>query len=206
MASIYGLKPKFQALLRPIVRALARSGVTANQVTVAAVALSLAVGAAIFLVGDRRILLLLPLALVMRMALNAIDGMLAREHGQASKLGALLNEAGDVASDALMYLPLMARPEFPSVVVLMLVVFGFLIETVGMAAVQFGASRRYDGPFGKSDRAFAFGALALLLGLGVPGGVWLRLMFVVMAGLAVATLIQRTIRALKEAAPSEPYS
>ncbi len=204
MASIYGLKPKFQALLRPIVRALARSGVTANQVTVAAVALSLAVGAAIFLVGDRRILL--PLALVMRMALNAIDGMLAREHGQASKLGALLNEAGDVASDALMYLPLMARPEFPSVVVLMLVVFGFLIETVGMAAVQFGASRRYDGPFGKSDRAFAFGALALLLGLGVPGGVWLRLMFVVMAGLAVATLIQRTIRALKEAAPSEPYS
>jgi CDP-diacylglycerol---glycerol-3-phosphate 3-phosphatidyltransferase len=31
--------------------------------------------------------------------------------------------------------------------------------------VPIGASRRYDGPMGKSDRAFVFGALGLLLGL-----------------------------------------
>ena len=28
-----------------------------------------------------------------------------------------------------------------------------------------GASRRYDGPMGKSDRAFVFGALGLWVGL-----------------------------------------
>ena len=44
MASVYDLKPRFQALLRPLVNALAASGVTANQVTIAAVVLSLAGG------------------------------------------------------------------------------------------------------------------------------------------------------------------
>jgi CDP-diacylglycerol--glycerol-3-phosphate 3-phosphatidyltransferase len=203
MASIYSLKPKFQALLRPVVQALARAGVTANQVTIAAIVLSFTVGVAIMMIEDRRALLLLPAALIVRMALNAIDGMLAREHGQASKLGAILNETGDVASDAMMYLPLMLRPEFPDISVLILVVLGFLIETVGMAAVQIGASRRYDGPFGKSDRAFAFGALALALGLGATPGLWVRLVFSGLAGAAIATLIVRTHRALAEAAANE---
>jgi len=107
VASIYDLKPAFQGLLRPFTRALARAGVTANAVTLAAVALSLAVGAALALThGSRAALLLLPAALFARMALNAVDGMLAREHGQKSKLGALLNELGDVVSDTALYLPL----------------------------------------------------------------------------------------------------
>ena len=45
-------------------------------------------------------LLLIPVVLVLRMALNAIDGMLAREHGMRTRLGALLNELGDVISDS----------------------------------------------------------------------------------------------------------
>ena len=36
--SIYALKPKFQNLLRPLVRRLYQKGVTANQVTLAACA------------------------------------------------------------------------------------------------------------------------------------------------------------------------
>ncbi len=44
MASIYDLKPRFQALLRPATRALAAAGVSANQVTVAALLLSALVG------------------------------------------------------------------------------------------------------------------------------------------------------------------
>src|SRR5947207_2460802 len=49
--------------------------------------------------------LLLAAFLFIRMALNAVDGMLAREHGMKSKLGAILNELGDVVSDAALYLP-----------------------------------------------------------------------------------------------------
>ncbi len=43
-------------------------------------------------------LLLLPVTLFVRMALNAIDGMMAREHGQASAAGAVLNELSDVVA------------------------------------------------------------------------------------------------------------
>jgi CDP-diacylglycerol--glycerol-3-phosphate 3-phosphatidyltransferase len=42
--SIYELKPAFQRLLRPMVGALARGGITANHVTLAAAILSIAVG------------------------------------------------------------------------------------------------------------------------------------------------------------------
>lgn len=203
MASIYELKPRFQALLRPLVRGLARAGVTANQVTIAAVLLAVAVFPVLALIEDRRALLVLPVVLFVRMALNAIDGMLAREHGQASKLGALLNELGDVVGDALMYLPLMVRPEFNALDVLLVVFLGFLAEMAGVAAIGIGASRRYDGPFGKSDRAFAFGALALAFGLGAPTGAWLHYVFVVLYALSGVTIYNRILRALEEAKARE---
>ena len=52
----------------------------------------------------------LPPVLLARMALNAVDGMLAREHAMQSALGAILNELGDVLSDTALYLPLAAAP------------------------------------------------------------------------------------------------
>ena len=104
--TIYALKPKFQALLRPLAGALARAGVTANQVTVAAAVVSVALGAFVALrAPERWPFLLIPVWMFVRMAFNAIDGMLAREFGQKSRLGAYLNELTDVVSDAALYLP-----------------------------------------------------------------------------------------------------
>jgi len=196
MASIYQLKPAFQSLLRPFVRTLARAGVTANQVTLSAVAVAMATGLLLIVCHDRLVLLLLPLALFLRMALNAIDGMLAREHGHASKLGAILNELGDVVADAAMYLPLALRPEFPALPLVVLVVLAIIVEMTGVIGVQIGASRRYDGPFGKSDRAFVFGALGLLLGLGVAPGSWLAWLLWLLAALSALTIANRARRAL----------
>jgi CDP-diacylglycerol--glycerol-3-phosphate 3-phosphatidyltransferase len=198
LASIYQLKPAFQDLLRPLVRALANAGVTANQVTLAAVALAFAVGAALLLCDGRAVLLLLPLALFLRMALNAIDGMLAREHGQMSRLGAILNELGDVLADAAMYVPLALRAEFPEIAVVVLVLLATVVEMTGVIGVQVGASRRYDGPFGKSDRAFAFGALGLALGLGAPAGAWLDVLLWLLVALSSITVVNRARRALAE--------
>ena len=45
--SLYALKPRFQALLRPAVRVLHGLGWSANQVTVATCAVSLALGVAL---------------------------------------------------------------------------------------------------------------------------------------------------------------
>lgn len=171
MGSIYALKPAFQGLLRPLTRALAGAGVTANAVTIVAAVVSLVVGTAIAVSrGARGALLLLPAVLFVRMALNAIDGMLAREHGQKSRLGALLNEIGDVVSDAALYLPLALVPGFDARLAVGIVLLAVLSEMTGVLGSTIGASRRYDGPMGKSDRAFAFGLLALLLGLGVRPG------------------------------------
>src|SRR5438445_2081777 len=104
--TLYQIKPKFQALLRPLVKRLAARGVTANQVTLAAAGGSLVVGALVAaLAWLPGVFLLMPLWLFVRMALNAVDGMLAREHGQQSVLGAYLNELGDIVSDIALILP-----------------------------------------------------------------------------------------------------
>jgi len=198
--SVYDLKPRFQALLRPGVGALARAGATANQVTAAAALLSLAAGATIALLPDRRWpLLLLPLVLLLRMALNAVDGMLAREFGQKSRLGALLNELGDVVSDAALYLPLALVPGIPPAPVVALVVLAGLCELAGVLGPTIGASRRYDGPAGKSDRALVLGAVGLALGLGAPTGRWLAVLLWVLAAGVALTVVNRARAALAEA-------
>ena len=197
MPSIYQLKPAFQGLLRPLVNALARAGVTANQVTIAAVVLCIAVGTAVALVEDPRVLLLLPLALFLRMALNAVDGMLAREHAQQSKPGAILNELGDVVGDAAMYLPLALRPGFPAAAIVVFVLLGVIVEMTGVIGVQIGASRRYDG-FGKSDRAFVIGASGLALGLGWLRAEWFGWLLWIGVVLGAAAIVTRARRALQE--------
>lgn len=203
MASIYELKGRFQNLLRPITRALAKGGVTANGVTVAALILSAAVGFACWLVPSAKVLLLLPIALFVRMGLNAIDGMLAREHGQKSVLGGFLNELGDVLSDAFLYLPLAFRPEFCSSAVFMFCGMAFLTEFVGVVAVSQGASRRYDGPMGKSDRAFFFGAIGLALGQGVSPSIWLTAVLWLGVLLGAFTVARRVGRSLEEVQTDE---
>ena len=199
MASIYDIKPAFQNLLRPVTRALFAAGVTANQVTVAAALLSAAVGACIwFYPAARWPLLLLPAFLFVRMALNAIDGMLAREHNQKSRLGAVLNEIGDVLADTALYLPLALVPGFSPWLVVVITILAIVSEMTGVVAVQIGAARRYDGPMGKSDRAFAFGLLALLLGLGVAADPWLDYVLILIGALLVLTIVRRARRALAE--------
>ena len=199
MPSIYDLKPKFQNLLRPIVRALARRGVTANQVTIAALVLSLATGGAVALwPEDRWPLLVLSVVLFLRMALNAIDGMLAREHGMKSALGAILNELGDVVADAGMYLPLALVPGFDARLVVAVALLAVISEMTGVVGVQIGASRRYDGPSGKSDRAFVFGLASLLLGLGVPAGWWIKALLGLIVVLLIVTILNRARAALRE--------
>lgn len=161
MTTLYQLKPRFQALLRPGVRSLHRQGITANQVTLSACVVSLALGVGLYALGAQGVALLaIPLWMLLRMALNAVDGMLAREHGQASRLGALLNELTDVASDAALYLPLALLHPLQPVWVGAFVLLAALSELAGALGPQVGASRRYDGPMGKSDRALCVGALA----------------------------------------------
>jgi CDP-diacylglycerol--glycerol-3-phosphate 3-phosphatidyltransferase len=198
--TLYDLKPKFQALLRPLVGMLAAAGITANQVTLAALAGSILAGLLLgCFAAEAAMFLLLPVWLFLRMALNAVDGMLAREFNQKSKLGAYLNELSDVASDAALYAPVALVAPFSVGWVMVVVGLSGLSEFAGALGPTVGASRRYDGPLGKSDRALVFGALGLWIGLGgaLPG--WLAWLMPAIALLLAVTIVNRVRRGLAEA-------
>lgn len=203
MVSVYTLKPRFQRLLRPLVQRLAAAGVSANQVTLAAAFGSLLVGAfAAVMYPARGPFLLIPVWLLLRMALNAIDGMLAREHHQKSRLGAYLNELGDVVSDAALYAPFALIPAFGAFWIALVVLLSSVSELAGVLGQVVGASRRYDGPMGKSDRALVFGALGLWIGLGLSVPLWTQWILVGLAVLLLVTIDNRVRAGLREAGKS----
>ena len=161
--SIYDLKPKFQNLLRPLVIKLEQRGVTANQVTLTACAISVILGLILTaLSGYHWLFILIPIWLFVRIALNAIDGMLAREFNQKSRLGGYLNEITDVVSDAALYLPFAFIHSFDALQIGLIIWLSALTEFCGVLGQVQGKTRRYDGPLGKSDRAFLFGVLGLV--------------------------------------------
>ena len=200
LATIYDLKPRFQALLRPVSDALVRAGLSANDVTLGALLLSAAHGAWLALMPNSRWpLLLLPVTLFVRMAFNAIDGMMAKEHGQASAAGAVLNELSDVIADAALYLPFALIPGLNAALVVLVVVTGVIAEMAGALGPMIGAARRYDGPLGKSDRAFAVGLLAVLLGIGIAPGLWSTLYLAALLLLSALTVLNRARSIVAEA-------
>ncbi len=199
--TLYVLKPRFQELLRPLVAGLAGGGVTANQVTLAAAAGSVAIAALIIWKAEHRfVFLLLPVWLLVRMALNAIDGMLAREFGQKSRLGAYLNEICDVVSDAVLYFPLALVAPFGPLGVGLAIFLAALTEFAGVLGPTVGASRRYDGPMGKSDRALAFGAIGFWIGVGAPLPEWFGWLFPLVNVFLIVTVVNRVRAGLREAA------
>jgi len=200
MISVYQLKPAFQKLLRPIVRFLAEHGVTANQVTLGAFILSCGVGGVVYVFAPAHAWVygVLPVFLFVRMALNAFDGMLAREYNQKSRLGAIFNEMGDILSDLALYIPFFSIRHVCLWNILVFSLVLTLTETAGIMGLQIQASRRYDGPMGKSDRAFWIGALGLLAVFNFPSAGITNSVVWVLNGLMVYTIWNRFSNALKE--------
>jgi len=163
MISLYKIKPKFQQLLRPILRSMHQMGITANAITWMAIVLSLIVGALFWWKPSGIMLVVLPLSLLLRMALNALDGMMAREYNMQSKQGEILNELGDVVADIFMYFPLILLTGMHPLSIIVFIFLSMINEFVGVLAKAITGFRRYDGPMGKSDRAMMIGLLLLIL-------------------------------------------
>jgi len=196
MVSVYSVKPRLQAVVRPLVAALARAGVRPNAVTIAACVGSIAVGAAVGFAHGGASLLLLPGWLLARMILNAVDGLLARENAMTSRLGAVLNEMGDVVSDLALYLPLALVDPAAALAIVAFAIGAVLTEFAGLLGLAVGTSRRYDGPMGKSDRALLVGVLGLATFAGpslVKAWIWV---FAAATLLEAWTCITRLRRAL----------
>jgi len=143
-------------------------------------------------------LVAMPVFLLLRMAANALDGMIAKQYNLCTRAGAILNEVADVLADSALYLPFAAlagiRPVFPVVVAIL----SATTEVAGLAAVSAGVARRHDGPMGKSDRALAFGVLSVAYAAGLRSRIFLDGYMVAIILLLLITIVNRCRRAARE--------
>ena len=199
--SIYELKPKFQALLRPLTTAFARAHVTANQVTIAAAVVSVALGIFVaWRAQERWPFLLIPLWMFLRMAFNAIDGMLAREFGQKSRLGAYLNELTDVISDSALYLPFALVPPFSPLwtgIVIVLAVDLGVRRCAGTVGRRVAPVRRTDGQERPRIRVRCARPVDRCHG-ALPD--WIAYAMPLLAAALVLTIVKRVRKGLSEGA------
>lgn len=164
MPSIYDLKPRFQEMLSPFLRMLHSLGISANQITVSSIVLSAFIGLSFwFAIHYSMLFWVVPIGLLFRMALNALDGMMATTFNQQSKKGEVLNEFGDVVSDLCIYFPLLIHFESSTYLIILFLCLSIVNEFAGLLSKAAYGKRAYDGPMGKSDRAFVISCLSIFL-------------------------------------------
>lgn len=195
MISVYKLKPKFQQLLTPILLFLNKKKITANQITISSILLSVIIGV-LFWNADvsNWFFLSLPIGLLIRMALNALDGMMARKFNQTSKLGEVLNEVGDIVSDVILFFPLLKFQPESLYLIIVFIILSIINEFSGLIGKVVGKERRYDGPMGKSDRALILGLYGLIAFFGVNISNYSQYIF----GLIILLLLISTYTRLKK--------
>ncbi|MCJ0935324.1 CDP-alcohol phosphatidyltransferase family protein [Mammaliicoccus sciuri] len=199
MISIYEIKPKFQQLLMPIVDWMRKIGMTPNQVTILALLLSIVTGVILSIFHDNKwIFILMPIVMFVRMALNAIDGVMAKKYQMKSHLGLLLNELGDVISDLFLFIPFVFIAEDHGIGIMLFVSLSIISEMAGVTVQVIGSTRRYDGPMGKSDRAFIIGFISFLIFVHLNIIPYLHFVFYVCSILMLINIYNRITNGLKE--------
>ena len=203
---LYLQKGNFQK----VVRWVAGTWMTANQATyfglafVVLTALSYILG--LKYEGARWLLLLTPLFLVLRMAMNALDGMLAREYGTGSVLGEICNEGLDIIGDTICYGALFFVPNAPQLSLTLFLILTWMAEYIGVLGKGLpGGIRRHETFLGgKPDRAIWMGALALLIYLFPAVGRHIDVYLLIVSCFVLGTSVIR-VRKILETAKDQPY-
>jgi archaetidylinositol phosphate synthase len=188
---IYSTKSKWQQALRPLVAFCARNQVYPDVFTYGAVVLSF-VGAFAFLrAGARRAWLwLVPPCVLVRLLLNLMDGLVAREMGLASAWGEVKNEFGDRVADTAIFLGLGFGGYVDVRLVTLALALILCVSYLGILGKALGAVRVYGGIFGKGDRMISLAVFTLypLFGGDLASYNW----YLALAALAATvTIVQR---------------
>jgi phosphatidylglycerophosphate synthase len=191
---IYGIKPWFQKQLQPLVKAL--WNVHPDVLTWSALGVSLGAGTLLYYAYERPVLAVVAVPLLMlRLALNALDGMVAKQTGKARAAGEVINELSDRLSDLSIFLALAFWPDMKVLLVLLAIVAMLVVSYVGVLGKAVGAQRIYDGLLGKADRMILLMVACLLYALfptqQFMGFSVMESMFVLFIPLASITLMQR---------------
>ena len=185
---------------RPIGRAVASVGVSADAITVAGV---LVQGVAAYLIVDGRLLAAGFVAIAAGVA-DVLDGAVAKARGQASRFGALLDSTTDRLSDALFFAPVawlygvdpdLAAHDEPWVAAASLaaLVFTFLVSYVKARAESLG----FECNVGFAER---FERLVLMVA-GLVFGI-VPAMVVALLAVSTFTFVQRMVHVARQARPS----
>lgn len=161
--SIYKLKKQFQNILMPVCKLLANLGISPNQITIFTVILNIFFAFFLYKFSNFKfIYLIIPIFFFLRMALNALDGMLANNFNMKTKIGMFFNELGDIISDTVVFYIFFRIITTPSYLTIIFIFFSILSEYTGVVAFMIDGKRHYEGPMGKSDRVFFVSILSLL--------------------------------------------
>ncbi|MCY1026469.1 CDP-alcohol phosphatidyltransferase family protein, partial [Mammaliicoccus sciuri] len=147
---------------------------------------------------NKWIFILMPIVMFVRMALNAIDGVMAKRYQMKSHLGLLLNELGDVISDLFLFIPFVLIAEDYGIGIMLFISLSIISEMAGVTVRVIGSSRRYDGPMGKSDRAFIVGFISFLIFVHLNIIPYLHFVFYVCSILMLINIYNRITNGLKE--------
>jgi CDP-diacylglycerol--glycerol-3-phosphate 3-phosphatidyltransferase len=159
--SLYAIKPWFVARLRRIEDALVGRAVSADSLSYAAVVTSIVAGGALVTgaaLDEPLVWLAVAPLCVVRLALNALDGSVARRTGTARTFGVVLNEVADRAADAALIgsLGFVVSP----VLAVGAVAAAFGVSLTGVLALALTGTRATSGPMGKADRTAVVAAAA----------------------------------------------
>ncbi len=195
--TIYDLKPAFQKLLLPCVKFINGLGITPNHITVFTLVISLLFSGLLYLdINNYYVLISCPIFMLLRMALNAIDGLMATRLDLKTNVGASLNEITDVLADSFFYLAFIQHNHIPNILLIVFIILAITSEVAGMSVLHFSKDRRFDGPLGKSDRAFVFSIIAILLATESMTQRNFEFLFLFLNILCLLTIYKRVKKAL----------
>ena len=186
---------------------IARTGLSANAISVLSTVFALAAGAAL-LVSDspawRAALMLAAVGIQLRLLCNLFDGMVAVEHGRATPEGALYNEVPDRVADTVILVAaghaVAAGPWNPMLgwASAVMAMFTAYVRVLGGAL---GTAQFFIGPQSKSQRMAVLTGAALL-GAAMPspvlaGQVITLALVIVLVGSTI-TVVRRLLRISRE--------
>ena len=186
---IYAIKPRFQQALRVVERPLVRWRVHPDVLTISAVVLSLLGGFALFATRwTPWVLLAIPFVALLRLALNALDGMVAKDLGVARPWGEVLNELCDRLSDVALFGGLLLAPGTHVGLGIAVIILMLLSSYLGVVAKAAGGQRQYIGVMAKADRMIGLAVASVVALVWWP--VLNYFLMITLAGVAI-TIVQR---------------
>ncbi len=210
VASRRPLATRDKAWARALARAVGRTRIRPNWISMLSVGFATAAGVCLWASGrawgvERIVALLLAAAAIqLRLLCNLLDGMVAMEGGKKSRTGDIFNDLPDRFADLLILVPLgyaLDGQMFSHELGWLAGVLAVLTAYVRMLGGSLGLKQDFSGPMAKQQRMAVMTA-ACVLACFEPllhwRGVVMELALIVIVAGCVATLVRRTIRLARE--------